>query len=216
MTDNPRSDRQTQASRLNGAKSRGPTSPKGKAKSARNSKTHGLTGKLDFSVEEEDEIEKLAAKLGACYQVNDPLQAMLIDRVIVATLRLNRARALITETLEDIADPGNPDRLYEKRLNNAVIMEIRNQMQKMYGGTSPSRSLAKAVAEEAGYIPQILRPNRSALSKLMQYAQRFRGERDRTLARLEAIQKQASGERNQGHVILRRAEAGSRWGSPRG
>lgn len=187
VTDNPpRSDRRAQASRTNGAKSRGPRSPDGKVKSAKNSRKHGLTGKLDPSEEEEGEIEALIAKLGARYQVNDPQQYALINRVVTATLRLNRTRALITETLEDVADRENPRRSQEQGFNNLIIMATRNQVQKLYGGKPPSLILAKAIAEEAGYITRISSPSRTALHRLIRYAQRFRGERDRALSRLEA------------------------------
>lgn len=196
VTDNPpRSDRRAQASRTNGAKSRGPRSPDGKVKSAKNSRKHGLTGKLDPSEEEEGEIEALIARLGARYQVKAPQQAALIDRAITATLRLNRARALITETLEDIADPENPRRSQEKSLNNLIIMAIRNNMQKLYGGNPPSLTLAKAIAKETGYISHMSSSSRTALNRLVRYAQRFRGERDRSLANLELLRKKTSSEK---------------------
>ena len=190
MTDNsPSSDRRAQASRINGAKGRGPTSPDGKAKSAQNSKKHGLTGKLDPSVEEENEIEALIAKLGARYQVDDHQQAALIDRVVTATLRLNRARTLITETLEDMAVPENPRHVANQHLVEKTINDTTEHIRQLFGGKAPSRDLVKFIAEDAGYVTSTSHQSQTALGKLIQYAQRFRGERDRALARLEALRK---------------------------
>lgn len=190
VTDNPpRSDRRAQVSRTNGAKSRGPRSPDGKAKSAQNSKKHGLTGKLAPSGEEENAIEALIAKLSARYQADDHQQAALIDRVVTATLRLNRARTLITETLEDMAVPENPRHVANQQLVEKAIDDTNEHIRQLFGVKAPSRVLVKVVAEEAGYITQGGRQDRAALGKLIQYAQRFRGERDRALTRLEALRK---------------------------
>lgn len=106
---------------------------------------------------------------------------------VTAELRLIRARALITSTLEDIADPENPRRVAKQQQVALTIKTTRDHMQQIYGGAAPSLSLAKAVAEEAGWINAMPRANRATLTKLVRYAQRFRGERDRALIRLEAM-----------------------------
>lgn len=180
-----RSKRQADTSRINGAKSHGPTSNEGKAKSSQNSKKHGLTGKIDPCAEEKEHLDEFIRKLYARYDANDARQDILIERAVTAELRLIRARALITSTLEDIADPENQRRSEIQEQVGVTIKQTRDQMQQLFGGAPPSLSLAKVVAEEAGLIEVMPRPSHSAISRLMRYAQRFRGERDRALKLLD-------------------------------
>lgn len=188
-----RTGKQAQASRANGAKSRGPSSKSGKAKSAKNSKKHGLTSsKVEASEAERAEVEELLLKLQGRYNADDPEQATLIGRAVNSTLRLKQARALITQTLEDIADPENRRRAGEKKLIYQAVIETRIYIQKIYGGDPPGYALAKAVAEKSGLITQMHRPSSTALNKLMRYTQRFRGERDRALSRLEMMRRSRS------------------------
>lgn len=185
----PRSERQGQASRANGAKGRGPSSPEGKARSAQNARKHGLTGEIDPTQAEQAETEELVARLRARYPDNDPEQAMLKDRVVTATLRLNRARALITETLEGIANSKKDWRAAHKEQINKAVEDTQVLFETAFGRGQPNRSLAKFVAAQIGHITNPAPPSRASMTRLMQYARRFRGERDRALARLEAMRK---------------------------
>lgn len=187
----PRSEQQVQTSRANGAKGRGPSSPEGKARSAQNARKHGLSGKIGPSQAEQAEVDKLIARLRTRYPGNDPQQVMLKDRVVTATLRLNRARALITETLESMADAKRDWRAAHKEQVGKAVEDTQSLFETTFGRGRPSRSLAKFYAEQIGLISNTSPPSRASLTRLMQYAQRFRGERDRALTRLEAIRKRA-------------------------
>lgn len=189
MTKAPRSEKRSQASRQNGAKSRGPSSADGKSRSAKNSRKHGLTGKINATQEEQGAVERMVAKLIARFGNDDPQVAALIERAITATLRLNRARALISEALEDIADPQNLRRTKAQTLNAALFGDVEGAMQQMQMGQPPSAILAEIVDGQTGYNPVVAHPNRAAVYRLMEYAQRFRGERDRALGRLESTRK---------------------------
>lgn len=188
----PEAQGRANASRKNGEKSRGPTSPEGKARSAKNSRKHGLTGKVELDASELGDFHTFIAKLNTRYGDGTPKTAALIDRAATAALRLNRARHLITQTLEDLADPQNSRRVEERAANAAIVQEIRSNMQEMYGGKPPSLFLARAVAEEGGYVSKTSRATHAAVHKLMLYARRFRGERDRALSKLEGMRKLAS------------------------
>lgn len=185
-----RSERQTEASRANGAKGKGPKSNSGKERSARNSKKHGLTSSgLEPTATEQAEIDILHARLCARFDASDPVQAILIDRVLTSTLRLWRARMLITETIEDVANPSNARVLERTKARQDFLSETSLLLQEHFASEPPSKFLLEVLAKKAGHSRSSLRPRQSGVAKLASYAQRFRGERDRALIRLEALRK---------------------------
>jgi len=72
-----------EASRRNGARSRGPTTPEGKARSARNALKHGLRAQTFLVVGDEDPegFEALEAALAAELAPKGALQGMLAGRI---------------------------------------------------------------------------------------------------------------------------------------
>lgn len=196
----PRSERQGKASRANGAQGRGPSSPDGKARSAQNARKHGLSGKIDPTQAERAEVEKLFARLCARYPGNDPQLVMLKDRVVTATLRLNRARALVTETLETMVDDKKDWRAIDNEQIDKAVEDTQAMFETALGRGKPSWTLAKFFAQEIGLITKTSPPSRASMTRLMQYAERFRGERDRAFTRLEAIRKRAEANEQTGAI----------------
>jgi hypothetical protein len=98
----PVSNARAAASRQNGAKSRGPRTEEGKARSAQNALKHGLRAQKYLVLPEEDAGE-FAALEAALLEELAPvgvLQTMLARRVAVAAWRLARADRLEVEVLE--------------------------------------------------------------------------------------------------------------------
>jgi hypothetical protein len=88
-----------EASRRNGAKSRGPKTPEGKARSARNALKHGLRAEkfVVLGDEDLDEFDALEAALMAELSPEGALQTVLARRIVAATWRLERAERMEAE-----------------------------------------------------------------------------------------------------------------------
>jgi hypothetical protein len=93
------SNARAEASRRNGAKSRGPKTPDGKARSAQNALKHGMRAEKHGVLPDEDatEFAELEAALGAELAPVGALQIVLARRVAVAAWRLARADRMEVE-----------------------------------------------------------------------------------------------------------------------
>jgi hypothetical protein len=105
----PTSVARAEASRRNGAMSRGPRTPEGKARSAQNALKHGLRALRFVVLADEDgaEFRALEAALLEELAPAGALQAVLAQRVAVAAWRLARADRIEAELLAD--QRGEPD-----------------------------------------------------------------------------------------------------------
>jgi hypothetical protein len=105
----PTSAARAEASRRNGAMSRGPRTPEGKARSAQNALKHGLRAQRFVLLADEDGagFRALEAALLADLAPAGALQAVLAQRVAVAAWRLARADRIEAELLAD--QRGEPD-----------------------------------------------------------------------------------------------------------
>jgi hypothetical protein len=99
----PTSSARAEASRKNGAKSRGPRTAAGKARAAQNALKHGLRAQKYLVLPDEDaaEFADLEAALVRELAPVGALQAVLARRVAVAAWRLARADRLETELFEE-------------------------------------------------------------------------------------------------------------------
>ena len=102
----PTSNARAEASRRNGAKSRGPSTPEGKARSAQNALKHGLRAQKHLVLPDEDagEFRALAAALIEELAPAGALQSVLAQRVAIAAWRLARADRIETELLVQRGD----------------------------------------------------------------------------------------------------------------
>lgn len=184
-----RSEEQKAASEENGRKGRGPTTPEGKAKSAQNARSHGLTGAIsDPSLEETDELERLRQALEDRFDPQIAMNAMLIERVLTSTLSLSRARAIMTAKIEELAGQyadtvEGLDRMQDMQTVDAALREKT-------GAKKINTKLLHLFAEDAGF-ERIARHHLSTkLDRLAKYAQRFRGQRDSALKKMEKLRNQ--------------------------
>jgi hypothetical protein len=97
-----------EASRKNGAKSRGPKTSEGKARSARNALRHGLRAQKYVVLPDEDAAEFAALEAALTEELAPAgvLQSVLVQRIAAAAWRLSRAEQLETELF---AENGLPD-----------------------------------------------------------------------------------------------------------
>jgi hypothetical protein len=99
----PVSNARAEASRKNGAKSRGPNTPEGKARSAQNALKHGLRAEKHIVLPDEDAAEFAgleAALVGELAPVG-ALQTVLARRVAIAAWRLARADHIEAELFKE-------------------------------------------------------------------------------------------------------------------
>ena len=92
----PRSPAQIEAARRNGARSRGPVTAEGKARSSRNALKHGLAALEHFVLEDEapSELEELAARLIAEIEPESEIEARLVKRMAIAFWKSERAERI--------------------------------------------------------------------------------------------------------------------------
>lgn len=92
----PRSPAQREASQRNGARSRGPVSPAGKARASRNALRNGLTAAVHLVTLDEDPaaLEALRAELVAEFEPASASEALLVERLALAFWKLARSDRL--------------------------------------------------------------------------------------------------------------------------
>jgi hypothetical protein len=111
----PTSDRRRAASRANGAKSKGPKTPEGKARSAANAIRHGLTaaGRTTATVcifgEIAEDFDELHAALVAEHEPGSATEALLVEEMATARWRQQRVWMLESTTIDKHAGRVTPE-----------------------------------------------------------------------------------------------------------
>jgi len=182
-----RSEHQANASRANGAKSGGPKTPAGKTKSAQNARVHGLTGKIEPSNIEPHLINRLAGALKERYStIASEQSARLIDVVLTSQMRVHRTYDLIEERILHANSPKST--LTQKRAAAAErTLEVQSQLIEMTGDKRLGVKIPRLIVQLEGFSIEGRQSEATKLRKLAGYAQRFRGQRDRALLKLERM-----------------------------
>jgi len=154
----------SEAARANGAKSHGPTTPEGKARSSRNALTHGLTA--DFHAlpgESEEALEDLIAAHRDLHQPESAIEEDLVRSLAITRWRLARIAVLETHLFE----------------NELCLSE--QKIDEQYAEIEDMGRLA--------FVFQKLADRGQALALLMRYESSLTRVYDRTFKHLLAIQK---------------------------
>ena len=111
MTDNQR-----EASRINGAKSHGPTTVEGRKRSSMNTLKHGLssTTQVVLNNEPREEFDLLRQGYLDRLQPADPIELDLVEQMVAASWRLRRVWPTETEAIQDAMVEATP--YLEKKL----------------------------------------------------------------------------------------------------
>ena len=96
----------SEQSRINGAKSKGPTSAQGKAKSSSNSLKHGFAAVINVVLRVEDKaaFEHHKTGLAACYKPTDYAEETFVDQLTAISWRQARLISLETAILDAQTD----------------------------------------------------------------------------------------------------------------
>ena len=92
----------SESARLNGAKSKGPVTAEGKAKSSRNAMKHGLNSRLVvLENEDPEEFAKLRAGYFQSWRPTTAAQAQLVEELAATSWRQKRVTQLETELFDE-------------------------------------------------------------------------------------------------------------------
>ncbi|MCC6586732.1 MAG: hypothetical protein IT168_08585 [Bryobacterales bacterium] len=98
-------EKQIEASRLNGAKSRGPVSIEGRSISSQNATTHGLNARrILLKNESVDEFNELLQSNYAQFLPQTPPEMRIVEEYSVAEWRVRRAWSLISALVDNNSD----------------------------------------------------------------------------------------------------------------
>jgi hypothetical protein len=164
-----------EASRKNGARSRGPKTPEGKARSARNALKHGLRAEKYLVLPDEDaaELRALESALVEELAPAGALQTILAGRIARAAWRLMRADRLEVEVFAERHFPGhgpglalirdgNSTRSFETllRYRGAALAELTRSLRTLKAlqaeaaTRTPARAAEKAPAPVLAFAPK--------------------------------------------------------------
>jgi hypothetical protein len=167
----PVNNARAEASRRNGARSRGPTTAEGKARAAQNALRHGMRAQKFVVLPDEDagEFAALEAAMIAELAPVGALQAVLARRVAVAAWRLARADRMETELFEErrwdnrgvgvaLIRDGNGTRSFETlmRYRSAAMAEFMRALRTLkalQAGQAAMTTQLRAVEATSASVP---------------------------------------------------------------
>jgi hypothetical protein len=136
-------EKQIEANRANAQRSTGPRTPEGKARSSRNSLKHGLSAKqVLLPTENQHDFRRHAGALHRHFAPSDPIEAMLVDQIVVAAWRLRRARLVESRHLIQRVVTLNEQQDGYENLDDQLALAYRHD-------TTGSNTIARIARHEA-------------------------------------------------------------------
>jgi hypothetical protein len=159
----PISEARRAAARANGAKSHGPVTPEGKAKSALNAVTHGLTASaIVLTTESKEKYELLLASYLERCDPDGPIEIDLVEEIVAAKWQQRRVATMITALMDVTMD--------------RMEKEIRDEFENVDNGVRTVLAFEKEAKQS------------TTLALLNRYAARHAREYHRALRQLREIQ----------------------------
>src|SRR5207302_3574332 len=158
------SELKSETSRINGAKSHGPTTPEGKEASSRNSLKHGFTSRktLILKTESPDEYQAFLAEHIAIHQPATPPEKELVEQMAIARWRIRRFVGAETVLID------------------CEMVRNREKVDKEFGPTDSDVHLALAIRS--------LADESRCLSLMSRYESRLQRVHDKAYAALRELQ----------------------------
>lgn len=138
-----------EAARANGAKSNGPATPEGKARSAQNSTRHGLNSQtVVLASESQEEYNELLSDFLRRYQPAGPVETDLVHEIAATRWRLRRILRLETAAFDQVIERAieeNPEATESEALENLASSKTLSMLDRYEGRLR--RGYERAVAE---------------------------------------------------------------------
>jgi hypothetical protein len=168
-----------EAARANGAKSRGPATPEGRAKSSRNSLRHGLSAKsILLPAESHEQFQLLLDAHIQQFHPANPVEMDLVEAMAVARWRLRRIWAIETSLLghelerraedmnEEFTDMSAEDRLawvFQKVADNnqslSLLARYEGNLNRAFDRAFKQLNLLKAQRQNEPKVGPASRPD---------------------------------------------------------
>ena len=130
----------SESARINGAKSRGPKTSAGKAKSSRNAIKHGLFAQvIVLSNENAQAFDELTDDFIHRFEPRDGVELSIVEQMVAATWRLSRCWEMQTQTLnlemqkdQDEDDENLTTRGFHTSIGNSPSMQLLHRFENSY------------------------------------------------------------------------------------
>jgi hypothetical protein len=130
----------SESARINGAKSRGPKTAAGKAKSSRNAIKHGIFAKvIVLSNENAQAFDELTEDFVHRFEPRDGVELAIVEQMVAATWRLSRCWEMQTQTLnlemerdQDEDDENLTTRGFHTSIGSSPSMQLLHRFENSY------------------------------------------------------------------------------------